>query len=49
MRTPRGERAGEQASDETAQVTRRWVEHTFPRFGVGGAAVTVSWSCRAAR
>lgn len=28
----------EQAWDETAQVTRHWVEHTFPRFGVGGAA-----------
>lgn len=28
----------EQVWEETAQVTRRWLEHTFPRLGVGGAA-----------
>ena len=28
----------EQVWEETAQVTRRWLEHTFPRLGASGAA-----------
>jgi hypothetical protein len=28
----------ERAWEQTAQVTRRWVEHTFPRLGLAGAA-----------
>lgn len=28
----------EQVWEETAQVMRRWVDHTFPQFGIGGAA-----------
>ncbi len=31
------EAPGEQAWEQTAQVMRRWVEHTFPRLGLAGA------------